>query len=1024
MLESLINRITRASLRFKWLTIGLSVFAIAAGVYSLTQLNQELIPGIEFPQIFIFGQNPGIEPDVLRDEVTIPIEQALGEIEGVVNMESRTSSASVVFILLSEFGTDLEELRNEIESALDGLSYPDGMEAPTLPRFSFADLPVAAVSVSSEGLSLDELKDLVEAEIIPALEELPRVEEVEVSGGQELPSESSSAPEPTPVPTETPTEEEGEGPVALPESWITMAAGLGQPISTTEDLINNPLGGAAELLNMMASLAPPELYGDLTIGMIAWLADAEEGFLENLDQEVLKKLSPSVLLNLPEDFYESMDPDLRAELEGIASGTVEVFVLTETINRTDGNPSLTLTIFKDSEANTVSVSHVIFDSLDDLKAEHSGLRFDVVFEQASFIEESIDGVTREGSLGAVFAVVVILFFLSGVVKGRYRLSWRSTIVTAVSIPLSVFMAFAMLKWLPQLTEYLFDPLDNLLGGVPVIGPLVSATHRLFPVGLTLNIMTLSGMTVAIGRVVDDSIVVLENIYRHIQRGRDLQESVLQGTRDVAIAIFASTVTTVIVFLPIGLLGGLIGEFFLPFGVAVSYALAASFLVAVTIVPLLAFMFIRKEHLPEERETGLQKFYTPILEWSLKHRGLTLLFAALLFFGSMFLLAQRPRAFLPNMGEVSISASIDLPNGTSMEETLEKVISFEDALNEIDGIGVVQAGIGSIGSFSMGPGQGLGENLANVSIAIEDTLDPVVVTELIRSEAHEIFGEENVVVSSGTMSSGAFGGFSIILSGEVEDLGEVHDEVIALLNNVDGIANASSNLADASMILRVDGRPAVAFTGEMETVDTLGVTSAAIAEVELLVPESLTVSEGFETQQQTQGFAQAMQAIIISIIAVYLILVVTFRSLVHPFTILFSLPLAIIGAAVALTITNRVLGLSVMVGLMMLVGIVVTNAIVLIDRVQANRKKRGMSTYDALVEGGRTRLRPILMTAIAAMLALVPLAMGFTQGALIAAELATVVIGGLFSSTFLTLMVVPVMYSVLAQLTEKKQKDDA
>jgi HAE1 family hydrophobic/amphiphilic exporter-1 len=212
---------------------------------------------------------------------------------------------------------------------------------------------------------------------------------------------------------------------------------------------------------------------------------------------------------------------------------------------------------------------------------------------------------------------------------------------------------------------------------------------------------------------------------------------------------------------------------------------------------------------------------------------------------------------------------------------------------------------------------------------------------------------------------------------------------------------------------------VRYTGELETEDSLGVTEAAKAKLESIVPDGITVSEGFETQAQTQGFMEAMRAVFVSILVVYLVMVITFRSFVHPFTILFSLPLAVIGAAVALWITDRVVGISALVGLMMLVGIVVTNAIVLIDRVQANRKKRGMNAYDALVEGGRTRLRPILMTAIAAILALVPLALGFTEGALIAADLATVVIGGLFTSTLLTLLVVPVMYSLLDRLVRQR-----
>jgi HAE1 family hydrophobic/amphiphilic exporter-1 len=193
-------------------------------------------------------------------------------------------------------------------------------------------------------------------------------------------------------------------------------------------------------------------------------------------------------------------------------------------------------------------------------------------------------------------------------------------------------------------------------------------------------------------------------------------------------------------------------------------------------------------------------------------------------------------------------------------------------------------------------------------------------------------------------------------------------------------------------------------------------------VEKIVPAEITVSEGFETEQQTQGFNQAVRAILISIVAVYIVMVITFRSLIHPFTILFSLPVAAIGAIVALWAADRVLGLSALVGMMMLVGIVVTNAIVLIDRVQANRIKRGMSTREALIEGGRTRLRPILMTATAAMMALLPLAIGFSEGAIVASELGTVVIGGLFTSTILTLLLVPVVYSLLDKLTKRGRNE--
>lgn len=1124
MLENLIDRLTRLSLRVSWITVALSVAVMAAGIFALSQLGLELLPSIEFPQTIAIAINPNLDATAMRDEVTIPMEQAVADIDGVANVESTTSSGFAVLIVRNEFGLDQPTLRADLESALGQISYPAGMDQPDLLSFSFEDIPLAAISVSSPGLSIADLRALVESDISPALKKLDLVAEVNTSGGQQLPSEPPLAPEPTVEPTLAPTEppatevptEEGVG-VPLPDSWVQAGASQSITLATTADLDPQILAGiasfapqlladltpemllamspemlavlpqdylasldpeltaqlaalipaevdvpddapplagawlesaegaagpgpsfetaadlltsgfapsAAELLNLLIQSGQPQapqLMADLSVEVVSWLMQAEPDFLFTLSANALRFLSSEVLGELPDAFLDQLDPSLGAELRALAAGTAEVFLPIDTISRVDGDPSLTLTVFKVGEANTVAAADEVFAVLDEIQLQNDGLRFEVVFEQASFIEESISGVAREGGLGAVFAVIVILVFLSGVVRKRYRLSWRSTLVTAVSIPLSVFMAFALMRWLPPVLNVVLEPLVQATEGVAVLGVAIAAFARLFPADLTLNIMTLSGMTVAVGRVVDDSIVVLENIYRHIQREEDQLKSVLTGTRDVAIAIFASTATTVVVFLPIGLLGGLVGEFFLPFGVAVTYALASSFLVAVTIVPVLAYLLIRKEHLPSEAETVLQRIYTRILSWSLDNRLATLAIAGVLLIGSMLLLSQRPRAFLPEFGEVQINASVDLPNGTSMAETDGLVMDFEDMLVEVEGLGSILSEVGSGGGFEAQLfGGTIDQSRASVQVRVEDPAELNRLTGLVREEAEAIFGPDNTTVSSGSLSGGAFGGFALVLSGDVEQIAEIDAQVIQALDGVDGLANVSSNLGDLGSFLRVDGEPAVRYTGELETEDALGVTETAKRALEGMLPSGLTLSEGFETQQQTEGFMQSIRAVMISIIAVYFVMVLTFRSLIHPFTILFSLPMAIIGAAAALWLTNRVLSLSAMIGLMMLVGIVVTNAIVLIDRVRANRKKRGMNAREALIEGGRTRLRPILMTAIAAMLALVPLALGLTEGAIIASELATVVIGGLFTSTMLTLLVVPVMYSLLDRIASRRE----
>ncbi len=758
------------------------------------------------------------------------------------------------------------------------------------------------------------------------------------------------------------------------------------------------------------------------------------------------------------------------------------------INRIDGHPSLSLLIVKDQSANTVTVADAVLDRVDELKDERllQDVTFDTIFEQASFIKESLSGVVREGVLGAVFAVLAILVFLS--------LSVRSTVVTAISIPLSVFIGFLIMR----------------------------------VQGFTLNLLTLSGMTVAIGRVVDDAIVVLENVYRHIQRGERRVEAVIEGTEEVATAITASTLVTVAVFLPLGFMGGIISQFFLPFGLTVSFALLASLLVALTIVPVLARLLLSRGVLPEERETWLQRAYTPVLEWALDHRLITLLLAFAFFIASLGLARFIPQTFLPNFGEPTISVSLSLPGGASLETTDEAAREVEAILADDADIDTVRATVGSSGGpealfFGLVGGDSSGASFF-ATLDQDFDGDPVEVADRIRQRLEDL--DVGLPVST-TVSTGALGGpqgsiYDLqILSEDEATLREANALVLNALRDEDNwsdydvapIINLESNLSAARdiiavevdpasalsrgltaaqvgfalrqvlegqdlgdvelageseeqvltvearfpaetistieglhefaiagpagpvrlgdiatiehrpgpvVITRVDGEPAALITGEITEEDTLGVMADADAIIDDLdLPADVEVGAGVESSTQLEGFQDMLVALPISIAIVYLIMAVVFGSLVHPFTILFSLPFAASGALVGLAVTGRPLSISSLIGVLMLIGIVVTNAIVLVDLVQRYRA-RGMTAREALVRGGRTRLRPILMTAVATVLALFPMALGFTEGAIIAAELATVVIFGLTTSTLLTLIVVPVMYSLLDGLTRRRR----
>ena len=875
---------------------------------------------------------------------------------------------------------------------------------------------------------------------------------------------------------------------ALNSEWSTIASFVGHELDTADDLIRFP-PGASNFINSLFDSAQgatfaPSLLGGLSPEAVDYMAQKDPNFLSNLRIEALQLLSPDVIATLPQDVQDR-----------IASGGAP-FIPTENVTRLNGNPSLVVTVYKTSDANTVEAFHIVDDSLHTFMQDNPNIQVNAAFEQASFIEESISGVAREGGLGAIFAVLVILIFLSNGTWGshprrivgavivalflvlialftlansgatggdlgaafgqinvivRFMLiagvlvgvgilivpvklpypSWRSTLVTAVSIPLSVLMAMTLMRWLP-------GTVHSALASSADSSQIITFLLRLFPSSITLNIMTLSGLTVAIGRVVDDSIVVLENIFRQVQAGGDKKTAIITGTRDVSVAIFAATVITVVVFLPLGLTGGIIGEFFLPFGLAVTYALLSSFVVAITVVPVLAYLLLDEREISGEHESWLERLYLPALHWSLdqpSHRVIVLVAAVVTFVFGMMLFANRPQAFLPALGEPQISVSINLPNGTKIVDTNALVEQFENVLRTDlpqGELGTVQTTIGSGGGLEdmiLG-NSSISENVAQVTIAVESQSQLDELAGIIRTKAVAIFGADNVQVSAASLSEQGFGGFALVLSGPQEELQAINDDVIATLNKVEGLTNVSSNLSSAMTAgsgdqapvtyIRIDEQSAVSYTGELETENTLGVSSAAKAAVKAMpnLPSDITISEGFATAQQTEGFAGLGRAMLIAVVLVVLILIVTFRSLVHWFDIILSIMVAPVGAAILLTLANRVLGISAMIGLLMLIGIVVTNAVVLIDRVQANQHERHMNTHDALIEAGNRRLRPILMTAVATICALIPLAIGLSEGAIIASELGTVVIGGLFSSTLLTLIVVPVAYILLDPLHKR------
>ena len=760
----------------------------------------------------------------------------------------------------------------------------------------------------------------------------------------------------------------------------------------------------------------------------------------------------------------------------LASVSIQPDTITS-ISRVNGEPSLTVAITKRADANTVDVSRAVTAALPAITALlGNGTEFTVVFDQAPFIEKSIESLAIEGLLGLFFAIIVILVFL---------LSVRSTLVTAVSIPTSLLLTF--------------------------IGMWAS--------DFSLNILTIGAVTISIGRVVDDSIVVVENIKRHLSLGEERMVAIRDGVKEVATAVTASTITTVAVFLPLAFVGGLSGELFQPFAVTVTIALLASLFVSLTIVPVLAYWFLGDKKPRRKASTKpakpvrsgsedndfLQRNYRPIVRWTITHPVATMMIAVLTLGGTLALTPFVKTNFVGGSGQSTITLTHSTPGGLTLMDRAEVAEDVEAKLLDYDGIETVQTSIGGGNGFAAFNGQA-----GNIvyQITISDEVDADLVRTEVTRDLETITDTGEIVSAQG----GAFGSQTIDITVKApseETLTNVTAAITAAIAESKSADSVTTSLDDTQSFISISikrkaaakyalsevliGRTLAGLiapsaigqvviddvtmdliiesTNAPETLDELqkyklttplgakvrlskvaeigitetaasrtterGVLSAsvavtptsdnlsestvavntALASVEL--PTGTTATVGGVAQDQAESFQQLGLALLAAILIVYVVMVATFRSLRQPLLLLVSIPFAATGAIALQIVSGIPLGISSLIGLLMLVGIVVTNAIVLIDLVNQYRE-RGGTVIDSLLDGTSRRVRPVLMTALATIFALTPLATGVTgSGGFISQPLAIVVIGGLLSSTLLTLLVLPALYSLVEGRLERK-----
>ncbi|CAM4078353.1 Swarming motility protein SwrC [Bacillus manliponensis] len=1026
------NKIINFSLKNKFAVWLLTIMVTISGIYAGTNMKLETLPDITTPIVTVTTIYPGATPEDVAENVSEPIEQQIQNLNGV-NVVSSASYQNASSIQIEyDFEKDMDKATAEVEEALSKVTLPEGTQKPEVSRLSMNAFPIISLSVASKDESLAELTERVEKEIVPNLEGLDGVASVQVSGQQ------------------------------VDEVQLVFKEDKMKELGLTEETVQNVIKGSS---------------ASMPLGLYTF-KDTEKSVVVDGNITTLEALKELRIPAVPAS-GQGMTAQPPAQANPAASGipTVKLEEIAdikevgkaESISRTNGKEAIALQIVKAADANTVDVVNAVKDEMKDFEDKYENLEFISTFDQGAPIEESVNTMLSKAAFGALFAIIIIMLFLRNI---------RTTLISVISIPLSLLIAILLLKQMD----------------------------------ITLNIMTLGAMTVAIGRVVDDSIVVIENIYRRMSltdeklTGKDL---IREATKEMFVPILSSTIVTIAVFLPLGLVKGTIGELFLPFALTVVFALAASLLVAVTIVPMMAHSLLKKDklkHVPEEHTGKLETIYKRLLEWVLNHKIITSIIATLLLVGSIALLPVVGVSFLPSEEEKTVIATYNPQPGQTLEEIEKITTDAEKYFQDKKDVNTIQFSLG--GENPMNPGNSkqamffvqydddtknfdkekeqvikdlqqmagkgqwksqdftssgnnelklfvYGENLEDIKPVVADVQDIMKKDKTLKdidSSISETYDEYTLVADQEKLSqmglSAAQIGMSLapprdrpVVTTIQKDGKDVHvyiEKDAQTYETIDDVTNRTIAtpfgtevaLKDvvtveegetSNTVTRRDGRVYAEVTATMTTDDVAKVSQNVKKEVDKLkLPSNIEVSMGGVTEDIKESFTQLGLAMLAAIAIVYFILVVTFGGALAPFAILFSLPFTVIGAVVALLISGETLSISAMIGALMLIGIVVTNAIVLIDRV-IHKENEGLSTREALLEAGVTRLRPILMTAIATIGALIPLAMGYEGGGLISKGLGVTVIGGLTSSTLLTLLIVPIVYEALSKFKKKKKK---
>jgi HAE1 family hydrophobic/amphiphilic exporter-1 len=1005
----------------------LMVALVVLGIFSYKELSTDLFPKVDLPVASVRTLYPGVSPETVETEVTKRIEEAINPIEGVRHISSITSEGFSSVVVEFQLGTNIYNAAQDVRSKVSALrrDFPAGVEEPVIDRLDPADLPILSLSVTSEQLSAKQLTSLVEKIISKRLENVEGVGSLTIVGGQRREIQILLNPD-----------RMKSYNLTVPEVVVALRReNLEVPAGKIEH------GRMEELVRIDGKFASAESFQNLVVKTIRGV------------------------------------PVYLSEIASVTDGYEEQRKLA----LIDGQRALAIEIRKQSGGNTVSIAEAVKAALPRLNREFAGrANIAVVKDLSTFIRDSVEDVRNTLILGAIFTVMVVFVFLN---------SWRSTVITGLTLPVSIIAAFIVMRML----------------------------------GFSLNILTLMGLSLAVGLLIDDAIVVRENIVRHMQQGRGHFEAARVGTSEIGLAVMATTFSIIAVFVPVAFMKGIVGRFFYEFGITVAFAVLVSLFVSFTLDPMLSSRWYdpaiasgRRRGLSRVLEIFDRQFerlhgvYETAIGFSLRHRFWVLSFALVLFAAALAAFPHLGSTFMPDYDRGEFQVSFKSAPAASLDQTENIARDLINTIRSQPGIAYTFATIGAGASGSMNEGliyvklkpkderqlsdyqlrsrlrtqfasYGLartsveevndmgdskpiqisvrGPDLAELDRLSADVADlarsvpgaadvdrsldrdkPEVKVRIDRKLASDLGVNLDLVATT----------LRALLNGEVatqfEDPdGDAFDvrvrlaaqqrQALEALNQVD-ILSSKKDAAGHDMLISVGQVASFQRSNSSSQIrrydlirevrvsaNTAGRPMGdVVADIRargtgMAVPAGFEISYTGEAEDMRESFGYIYDALILAVVFIYLILASQFGSFTHPLAIMLSLPLSLIGVVGMLLLTGDTLNIMSMIGLILLMGLVTKNAILLID--YTNKLRRGGMARDAaLGKAGSTRLRPIVMTTLAMIFGMLPLAFQIGAGSEIRAPMARAVIGGLITSTLLTLLAVPVVYSLLDDVTRK------